>query len=65
MELSALWTVGTIRGVRCGAVVAVSDELHGETWELGFGGDTMMRGLTKAARVALDAALSFAAEKEA
>jgi uridine phosphorylase len=65
MELSALWTVGTIRGVRCGAVVAVSDELHGETWELGFGGDTMMRGLTKAARVALDTALSFAAEKEA
>jgi uridine phosphorylase len=61
MELSALWTVGAIRGVRCGAVVAVSDELHGDEWELGFGGETMMRGITRAARVALDAACSLAA----
>jgi uridine phosphorylase len=63
MELSALWTVGAIRGVRCGAVVAVSDELHGDTWEIGFGSDTMQRGVTQAARIALDAALSLAAKE--
>jgi uridine phosphorylase len=33
MELSALYTVARVRGVRCAAIVAVSDELHGETWD--------------------------------
>jgi uridine phosphorylase len=63
MELSALWTVGAIRGVRCGAVVAVSDELHGDTWEIGFESDEMRRGITQAVRVALDAALLLAAKE--
>jgi uridine phosphorylase len=61
MELSALYTVGRIRGVRCAAIVAVSDELHGATgtgalrqqWQIGFGGDEFRRGMVKAARVAL------------
>jgi uridine phosphorylase len=60
MELSALWTVGAVRGVRCGAVVAVSDELHGDAWEIGFGSEAMTRGVARAARVALDAALELA-----
>jgi uridine phosphorylase len=60
MELSALWTVGAIRGVRCGAIVAVSDELHGESWEIGFGAEATMRGVTRAARVALDVAMQAA-----
>jgi len=60
MELSALWTVGAVRGARCGAVVAVSDELHGDAWEIGFASEAMTRGVAKAARVALDAALQIA-----
>jgi len=60
MELSAIYTVGTVLGVRCGAVVGVSDELHGETWEMGFASDAMRRGMIKAGRVALYAALRLA-----
>jgi uridine phosphorylase len=56
MELSAIYTVGAVRGIRCGAIVAVSDELHGDTWEMGFGGDAMRRGMVKAGRVALHVA---------
>ncbi|MEX2227066.1 MAG: nucleoside phosphorylase [Dehalococcoidia bacterium] len=56
MELSALFTVAAIRGVRCAAIVAVSDELHGEEWNMGFGGEAMIRGMMKAARVALTVA---------
>ena len=69
MELSALFTVARVRDVRCAAIVAVSDELHGETWEIDFahggarqrpdapqtfkGGVTFLEGMTQAARVAL------------
>jgi uridine phosphorylase len=61
MELSALFTVARIRDVRCAAVVAVSDELHGaaatgalrQQWAIGFGAETFQRGMVKAARVAL------------
>ena len=60
MELSAIYTVGAVIGVRCAAVVAVSDELHGDTWEMGFASDTMRRGMIKAGRVALHAALTLA-----
>jgi len=56
MELSALFTVAAIRGLRCAAIIAVSDELHGEEWELGFGADAMVRGMTNASRVALNVA---------
>lgn len=60
MELSALFTVARVRDVRCAAIVAVSDELHGETWEKSFGGEDFLRGMTKAARVALTVAQSRA-----
>jgi uridine phosphorylase len=60
MELSALYTVGRVRGVRCAAIVAVSDELHGDTWDLGFGGEAFVRSMTKAARVALTVAQEVA-----
>lgn len=56
MELSALFTVSAIRGATCAAIVAVSDELHGEEWDLGFGSEAMVRGMTKAARIALTVA---------
>jgi uridine phosphorylase len=56
MELSALFTVAAIRGVRAAAIVSVSDELHGDEWDLGFGSEAMVRGMTKAARVALTVA---------
>ena len=68
MELSALFTVARIRDVRCAAIVAVSDELHGATgtgalrqqWQIGFGGDDFRAGMVKAARVALTVAQSRA-----
>ncbi len=53
MELSAQFTVAAVRGVRTAAIVAVSDELHGGEWDIGFGGETFTRAMTKAARVAL------------
>jgi purine-nucleoside phosphorylase len=56
MELSALFTVSAIRGATCAAIVAVSDELHGDEWDLGFGSEAMVRGMTKAARIALTVA---------
>jgi uridine phosphorylase len=56
MELSALFTVAAVRGVSCAAIVAVSDELHGDQWDIGFGSEPVMRGMTKAARVALTVA---------
>jgi len=60
MELSALFTVAALRGVRCAAIVAVSDELHGDDWDMGFGGEPMIRGIMKAARIALSAAARHA-----
>jgi uridine phosphorylase len=56
MEMSALFTVARFRGVRCAAIVAVSDELHGESWDLGFGREDFVRSMTKAGRVALTVA---------
>ena len=60
MELSALFTVARFRGVRCAAIVAVSDELHGDDWDIGFGREDFVRSMTKAARVALTVALKQA-----
>ena len=56
MEMSALFTVARVRGVRCASIVAVSDELHGEEWGIGFGREDFRRSMTKAARVALTVA---------
>jgi purine-nucleoside phosphorylase len=57
MELSALFVVSAIRRVRCAAILAVSDELHGAEWELGFRRERFMRGMVAAADVALAVAL--------
>jgi purine-nucleoside phosphorylase len=62
MELSALFVVSAIRRVRCAAILAVSDELHGVEWELGFRRERFMRGMTAAAEVALAVALRRSAE---
>ncbi len=56
MELSALFTVAAFRGVECAALLAISDELHGNAWELGFGGETFERAMGRAAMIALDVA---------
>lgn len=56
MELSALFTVAAFRGVECAALLAISDELHGDAWDLGFGGETFERAMSSAAMVALDVA---------
>jgi uridine phosphorylase len=56
MELSALYTLARFRGIVCGAVLAISDELHGDAWEMGFADPRFMRAMTEAATVALDAA---------
>jgi uridine phosphorylase len=55
MELSALLTIAAYRGIECAAVFAVSDELHGEAWDLGFGGETFTVAMSRAARAALAA----------
>jgi uridine phosphorylase len=57
MELSALSVVSAIRRVRCAAILAVSDELHGAEWELGFQRERFMQGMVAAADVALAVAL--------
>jgi uridine phosphorylase len=56
MELSAIFTVAAVRGITAAAVIAVSDELHGDEWRIGFGGQDTMRGMMKASRVALTVA---------
>lgn len=61
MEMSAMFVVAGILGVRCASIVAVSDELHGVEWELGFRGERFMRGMTAAADVALAVALRLGA----
>jgi uridine phosphorylase len=56
MEMSALFTVAAIRAMPCAAIVAVSDELHGDEWDMGFGGEALVRAMTSAARIALTVA---------
>ena len=56
MELSAFFTVASVRAIRCAAIVAVSDELHGDAWEIGFGGEPYRRAVTNAGRIALTVA---------
>ncbi|TAK63160.1 MAG: purine-nucleoside phosphorylase, partial [Dehalococcoidia bacterium] len=56
MELSALYTLARFRGIACGAVLAISDELHGDAWDIGFADARFVAAMTQAASVALDAA---------
>jgi purine-nucleoside phosphorylase len=56
MELSALFTVAAYRGIECAALLVVSDELHGEDWDIGFGGETLARAMGRAGLIALDVA---------
>ncbi|MFI5178299.1 MAG: nucleoside phosphorylase [Vicinamibacterales bacterium] len=56
MELSALFTIAAFRGIDCAALLVVSDELHGDAWDLGFGGETFERAMGQAAMIALDVA---------
>jgi uridine phosphorylase len=59
MELSALLTVAAFRGIQCGGLFCVSDELHGEAWDLGFGGELFGRAIARASVIALEAAKSL------
>ena len=56
MELSALLTVAAYRGVECAGLFAVSDELHGDRWDLGFGGETFLAAMARASMAAFEAA---------
>ena len=56
MELSALFTVAAFRGIECAALLVVSDELHGENWDIGFGGETLARAMGQAGLIALEVA---------
>jgi uridine phosphorylase len=58
MELSALLTIAAYRGVECAGLFAVSDELHGASWDVGFGGDTFRTAMARAALVAQEAVTS-------
>lgn len=56
MELSALYTVAAYRHIECGAVLAISDELHGGAWDLGFDDTRFVQAMGQAGIVALEAA---------
>lgn len=56
MELSALYTVAAYRNIECGAVLAISDELHGDAWDLGFDDTRFVQAMGQAGIVALEAA---------
>lgn len=59
MEAAAIFAVARVRGVRAALIVAVSDELFGHEWNVGFGHDVYLDSLTRAADAAMDAAQSF------
>jgi uridine phosphorylase len=56
MELSALYTVAAYRDVECGAVLAISDELHGDSWGIGFSDARFVQAMDEAALIALEVA---------
>jgi uridine phosphorylase len=64
MTLSAIYTAGAVRGVRCGAILTVADELHGDEWEIGYGTDAIKRAMVKGGRVALHAGARLAGIEE-
>ncbi|HET8629409.1 MAG TPA: hypothetical protein VFL91_18475, partial [Thermomicrobiales bacterium] len=56
MEAAAIFAVARVRGARAGLLVAVSDELYGERWHVGFEHDAYLTALLRAADAAVDAA---------
>jgi uridine phosphorylase len=59
MELAALFTAGRFHQVQVGALLVVSDELFELKWRPGFTSPRFLNHLRKAARLSLEAALSF------
>jgi uridine phosphorylase len=59
MEAAAIFAVARVRGVRAAIIVAVSDELFGHEWKVGFGHDAYLHSLVRAADAAMDAARKF------
>jgi purine-nucleoside phosphorylase len=59
VEMAAIFAVAQVRGVRAALIVAVSDELFGHEWKVGFGHDTYLDSLVCAADAAMDAAQSL------
>jgi uridine phosphorylase len=60
MELSALFIVAAHRGTECAAILVVSDELYGDSWDIGFGADTFTRAIVRAGNIAVAAAQRLA-----
>lgn len=56
MEAAAIFAVARVRGVRAGLIVAVSDELFGHEWNVGFGHAAYLGSLVRAADAAMDVA---------
>jgi uridine phosphorylase len=59
MEAAAIFAVARVRGVRAALIVAVSDELFGHEWNVGFGHDSYLDSLYRAADAVMDAAQSL------
>ncbi len=59
MEVAAIFAVARVRGVRAALIVAVSDELFGHEWNVGFWHDVYLVSLVCAAAAAMDAAQRF------
>lgn len=59
MEAAAIFAVACVRGVRAALIVAVSDELFGQEWNVGFGREAYLDSLVRAADAAMDAAQRF------
>lgn len=60
MEISALITVGTFRGVKVSGVLVVSDELFDLRWQPGFSSDRFKSKSRLAAEVLVHTMISFA-----
>ena len=56
MEAAAIFAVARVRGVRAALIVAVSDELFGQEWQIGFGDEPYLDSLERAADAAMDTA---------
>jgi uridine phosphorylase len=59
MEAAATFAVARVRGVRAALIVAVSDELFGHEWNVGFWHDVYLVSLVCAADAAMAAAQRF------
>ncbi len=56
MEAAAMFAVARVRGIRAGLIVAVSDELFGHQWHVGFSHANYLDTLIQAADATMDAA---------